>query len=397
MTSLADVALVRVLAVTLSALAVGCGGTTAPGAAPASSVGATGATPATATSDEPTPFFWEPEAAGVPAPATSVNLDEIRPGGPPPDGIPPIDEPRFTAVAEAELADREPVMVVERGGETHVYPLAILTFHEIVNDVIAGEPTLVTYCPLCNSALAFDPVVDGRTLDFGTSGRLWRSNLVMYDRQTHTLWSQFVGEAVVGELLGTELERLPSAIVAWSDARAARPEAQVLSRDTGHDRPYGSNPYVGYDTAAAPFLFSGDTGGPLGQMERVVAVGEADPVALPLPALREQRVVPVEVDGRDLVVLWTPDTASALDTGVLADGADVGATGVFEPVADGRTLEFSAAGEDGFTDAQTGSRWTVLGEAVEGPLAGQRLTRVPHDDTFWFVQYAFRPGTRVAR
>jgi hypothetical protein len=379
---------IRLLAAVLAILAVACGGPQEPVVAPAA-----GATP----SGGPTPFFWEPAAADGEPPASSVDLDEIRPGGPPPDGIPPIDEPRFETVADAELADREPVMVVERDGETHVYPLAILTFHEIINDVIAGQPTLVTYCPLCNSALAFDPVVDGRVLDFGTSGRLWRSNLVMYDRQTQTLWSQFVGEAIVGELLGTELDRLPSAIVAWADARKARPNARVLSRDTGHERPYGSNPYVGYDTAEAPFLFDGDTGGPLEQIERVVAVGEDDPVAVPLTALEEQRVVPIKADGRELVVFWTPGTASALDTAALADGADVGASGVFEPVVDGQRLTFATAGEQHFADRQTGSHWTVLGEAVRGPLAGQRLHRVLHDDTFWFVQYAFRPETRIVR
>ncbi len=372
----------------LAIAAVACGGAQEPAAAPAVSATPSGA---------PTPFFWEPAAAGADPPASSVDLDEIRSGGPPPDGIPPIDAPRFETVADAEVADREPVMVVERAGETHVYPLAILTFHEIVNDVIAGQPTLVTYCPLCNSALAFDPVVDGRVLDFGTSGRLWRSNLVMYDRQTHTLWSQFVGEAIVGELVGTALERLPSAIVSWADVRTARPDARVLSRDTGHDRPYGSNPYVGYDTAEAPLLFDGDTGGPLAQIERVVAVGEDDPVAVPLTALEQQRVVPIEVDSEELVVFWAPGTASALDTAVLADGANVGASGVFEPVMDGQRLTFAAAGEQHFSDRETGSRWTVLGEAVDGPLAGRRLHRVLHDDTFWFVQYAFRPGTRIVR
>lgn len=391
---MADVTQALRWAVALGLVLAACAGPPGSGAA------AGGATPAGSGADgsgaAATPFFWERAAAGAEPPASSVDLAEIRPGGPPPDGIPPIDEPRFTTVADADLADREPVMVVERDGETHVYPLAILTFHEIVNDVIAGQPTLVTYCPLCNSALAFDPVVDGRVLDFGTSGRLWRSNLVMYDRQTRTLWSQFVGEAIVGELLGTELPRLPSAIVAWSDARALRPDARVLSRDTGHDRPYGDNPYVGYDSAEDPLLFDGDSRGPLEQIDRVVAVGEDDPVAVPLAHLQERGVVPVQADGRDLVVLWTAGTASALDTAVLADGADVGATGVFEAVTGDRVLTFAADGEDHFTDAETGSRWTVLGEAVDGPLAGRRLTRVPHDDTFWFVQYAFRPQTRVA-
>ncbi len=324
-------------------------------------------------------------------------LDEIVSGGPPPDGIPPIDDPAYETIAEADrwLEDREPVMVVEVGDAARAYPLRLLTYHEIVNDSLGGRPLLVTYCPLCNSGLAFDPVVDGRVLDFGTSGRLWRSNLVMYDRPTRTLWAQFTGEAIVGELLGKELTRLPSSIVSWQTFREQRPDGDVLSRDTGHSRPYGNNPYVGYD-GGSPFLFEGETGGPLPQMARVVTVNrDAEAVAVPLDRLREDRVVDTQVDGEPLVVFWTPGTASALDTEKIPKGADVGATGVFSPVVDGEALRFTPEGDDTFVDDATGSRWNVLGTAVAGPLAGEQLEPAAHDDTFWFVQYAFRPDTRV--
>jgi hypothetical protein len=340
---------------------------------------------------------WERAAAGEEVSA-SVPLEEIRSGGPPPDGIPAIDAPVFEDVTAAGewLQPRDPVLVVDLDGDTRAYPLAILTFHEIVNDVVAGEPLVVTYCPLCNSGLVFERTVDGQVLDFGTSGRLWNSNLVMYDRATRSLWSQFTGEAIVGDRLGTHLERIPMQIVALSEFAERWPDGQVLSRDTGHDRPYGTNPYVGYDSAESPFLFSGDTGGSLPQMARVVTTGgETDPVAYPLEVLRSGRVVSDTVDGEPVVVLWAPGTASALDTPSISDGDDVGATGVFRAVADGRTLTLVPDGDDRFRDEQTASTWTVLGEAVDGPLAGTQLERVAHDDTFWFVQYAFRPDTRV--
>jgi hypothetical protein len=348
--------------------------------------------------DGPPPWPWELEAVGVDVPA-SVPLSEIRSGGPPPDGIPPIDDPVFESITDADawLESQSPVLVVELGGDARAYPLAILTFHEIVNDVIDGRPVLVTYCPLCNSGLAFERTLDGQVLSFGTSGRLWHSNLVMYDRGTRSLWSQFTGEAIVGDRLGDTLDRLPLQIVSWRQFQADWPDGQVLSRDTGHSRNYGSNPYVGYDTSSRPFLFRGDTDGPLPQMERVVSTGgDDDPVAYPLTLLQDERVVHDEVAGEPVVVWWTPGTASALDRASIDASADVGATGLFRRTVDGQSLTFSPAGDDAFTDEETATTWTVLGRAVDGPLAGTQLERVPHDDTFWFVQFAFRPTTRVA-
>jgi hypothetical protein len=350
-----------------------------------------------AVAGDPPEWPWDLADAGVDVPA-SVPLEEIRSGGPPPDGIPPIDQPVFESVEKADewLEPQDPVQVFELGDDVRAYPLAILTFHEIVNDVVAGEPVVVTYCPLCNSGLVFKRTVDGEVLDFGTSGRLWNSNLVMYDRATRSLWSQFTGEAIVGERLGQELERLPMQIVSWDEYRTSWPDGRVLSRDTGENRPYGENPYTGYDSSASPFLFNGETGGPLPQMERVVTLGgEEDPVAYPLPLLTKDRVLSDEVAGEPIVVLWSPGTASALDTRDIPQGKDVGATGVFRPSVDGQDLTFEPDGKEDFRDTQTNSTWTVLGRAVAGPLEGEQLERVAHDNTFWFVQFAFRPETRV--
>src|SRR5918996_4720466 len=189
------------------------------------------------------------DRGGLPPGPATVDRDLIVPGGPPPDGIPPIDDPRFVAPGTVRwLADREPVLSVVHRGEAKAYPIRILMWHEIVNDSIGAEPVTVTYCPLCNTGVAFRrPTIEGDLLDFGTSGRLLHSNLVMYDRQTGTFWSQATLEAIVGPLAGRRLEPLPAQIVSWQDWRATHPPRKGPSQDTGVDPPYRPNPYPGDD------------------------------------------------------------------------------------------------------------------------------------------------------
>ena len=333
---------------------------------------------------------------GLPEPV--VPFVELMSGGPPPDGIPPIDSPTFLQAADVDfLADNEPVMAVEIGGDARAYPVQVLIWHEIVNDTVGGVPVAVTYCPLCNSAVAYDRRVGERVLDFGTSGLLWNSALVMYDRQTESLWSHFIGDSIAGVLTGTELDTFPVATVSWRAWRDAHPDGLVLSRDTGFDRDYGRTPYPGYDDLTSqPFLFEGEVDGRFTAMTRVVGVEiDGSAAAVPLVDLRDQRVAPIEVDGTTLTVWWQPGTASALDEGDIVDGDDVGATGVFVPVVDGQALTFSADG-DAFVDTETGSTWNVFGRAAEGPLAGSQLEQVAHVDTFWFAWAAFQPDTVVA-
>jgi hypothetical protein len=325
-------------------------------------------------------------------------LEEIRSGGPPPDGIPPVDHPRFVSVSAAEgwIEEREPVLSLLHGGEARAYPLQILTWHEIVNDRVHGDPITVTFCPLCNTGIAFDRRVRGDVLDFGTSGRLYRSNLVMYDRQTKSLWVQFTGKAITGSFIGTELRRIPVQIVSWREFTRAHPKGRVLSKETGFSREYGRNPYPGYDDInSSPFLFEGRTDGRLRPMERVVTVSAGDDArAYPYRELKRSDVVEDEVGGKVLVIFYRPGAASALDNERLASGRDVGETGVFSPFVEHRRLHFES--RDGrFVDTETGSVWNVLGEATAGRLRGSSLRPVAHDDTFWFVWAAFRPGTTI--
>ena len=335
----------------------------------------------------------------------TVPLDEIVSGGPPKDGIPAIDDPRFVSVEEADdwLEADEPVLTVELDGEAKAYPLQIMIWHEIANDRVGGVPVAVTYCPLCNTGITFDRRHDGRILDFGTTGRLRHSDMVMYDRQTESWWQQASGEGIVGHFAGDALEWIPTQTVSWETFREAHPDGRVLSRETGYRRDYGSNPYVGYDLPGprgGPFrrlLGDAETDDRLPAMERVAAVRlEGESVAFPFSALKRARVANAEVGGRPIVVFWSPGTASALQARDVAGGRDVGATGVFSRALGDRVLTFERQG-DGFQDRETGSTWNLLGQATAGPLAGEQLDGVPHGDFFWFAWGVFRPDTRVWR
>ena len=347
-------------------------------------------------------FFWTQDGC---EPATSIDLDRLLAGGPPPDGIPPIDDPVFESIDDAAewLEDESPVMVVDVDDDVRAYPLAILTWHEIVNDVVGDVPLLVTYCPLCNSALVFERTLDtpdGEVeLDFGTSGRLYKSNLVMYDRQYRNLWTQFEGEGIIGErFLGAELTRVPAWLFGFRELRDLHPDAQVLSRDTGYSRDYGRNPYVAYDQEGrAPFLFDGELDQRFSAMSRLVGLAEGDDaVAVFLDQLAEERTIEVTVADQELVVLWAPGQASALDTAAIDQGRDVGQTAAFVAELDGAPVDLRPGDLDGrFVDQRSGSTFDLRGRALDGPLEGQQLEAVTHDDTFWFVWVAFKPDTEV--
>ena len=328
----------------------------------------------------------------------SISYDEILSGGPPPDGITPIDEPKFATIKEANewLADLEPVIALEINGVARAYPLQILIWHEIVNDEIGGVPVSVTFCPLCNSAITFDRRLEGVVLDFGTSGNLRNSDLIMYDRQTKSWWQQFTGEGIVGVMTGRVLTVLPSTIVSWGEFKAAHPDAEVLSQDTGFARSYGRNPYAGYDEANnPPFLYRGDLDGRLLPKERVAAVTiQGVDIAFPFTLLEKEPVVNYSANGVDLVVFFTPDTQSALDRGTIQASRSVGATGIFSPYVGDRKLTFESVGNR-IVDTQTQSEWNILGQAVTGELAGTRLEPIVHANHFWFSWAAFKPATTV--
>ena len=328
-----------------------------------------------------------------------IPLSEIESGGPPRDGIPPIDQPKFVPTAEAAewLKDQEPVVAFELNGDARAYPLQILIWHEIVDDVVGGAPVVITFCPLCNTAIAFDRRLDGQAFRFGTTGNLRRSDLVMWsDDPGETWWQQITGDAIVGDLVGRQLTMLPAEIISFGDFKVAYPHGQVLSRDTGHARGYGSNPYIGYDNInSSPFLYSGPTDSRLPPMERVVTVElNGERVAYPFSKLTRVHAVNDVVGGTPIVVLHQGGTVSALDGPIIAASRDVGAAATFQRELDGSLLTFSLR-DDRFVDDQTGSTWDILGRATDGALAGKRLHPVVSANHFWFAWAVFKPDTRI--
>ena len=327
-----------------------------------------------------------------------VDRSQIVSGGPAPDVIASIDEPRFEAAEAIDwLVDTEPVLVIDRGPTVRAYPVQILIWHEIVNDVIDGLPVVVTYCPLCNSAVAFEREHQGELLDFGTSGSLYQSALVMYDRQTESLWTHFDGRAVIGDRIGQELTRVAVSTVSFGDLRRGHPGAEVLI-PPATSQPYGRNPYGAYDGRERPLsgFFPGAIDPRTGAMDRVVGIKVGDTtVAITLDRLRRDGVVPMEIDGRRAVAWVAPGLRSALGTHDLVDGEEIGASGVFWT---DRHFSPTAAG---FSD-DDGLIWDVLGRPrrpamVEGDDASDPapLEPVIHLDTFWFAWSAYHPETEL--
>jgi hypothetical protein len=234
-------------------------------------------------------------------------------------------------------------------------------------------------------------------LRFGVSGLLRNSDLVMWDDATTSLWQQITGEGVVGEFAGTELEPISTRIVSYGEARQAVPDAWSLSPDTGFNAAYGRNPYQGYSSSVLPFLYDGEPDPRFPALSRVVGVSVDDAAtAYPFETIQDERVVNDEVGGVPVVVMWGGDTADALDTADISDGAAIGTGVAYDRRVDDRILTFSPAeGEDRFTDAETGSTWNLLGQAVAGPLAGEQLEVVPHRNEFWFAWAAFFPAAEV--
>lgn len=369
-------------------------------------------------SDSPTPASPQPAFTSLPAESPprgaesefttdfskhSIPYSEVLSGGPPKDGIPSIDAPNFQSTSEADewLDDREPVVLVQVNDEVKAYPIQILMWHEIVNDTVGGEPLMVSFCPLCNTAIAFKRTFNpstgsGQVLDFGTTGRLRYSNLIMYDRQTETWWQQATGDAIAGEYTGSQLEFYPAAMIAWEDFKAQYPNGKVLSRDTGYSRDYGRNPYFGYDDISqTPFLYDGSTPDQLPPMARVLTVElDSEATAYHYDVLSEASVINDRVGGNEVVIFWAAGTASALDSTQIREGRDVGAAVAYSRVLDGTTLDFEF--KDGkIFDVQTDSEWNILGQSIAGELQGKQLTPVVSINHFWFSWAAFKPETRV--
>lgn len=256
----------------------------------------------------------------------AVEPSEILSGGPPKDGIPAITGPEMVPAADEadRFGAREPMMVLAVDGTApRAYPLRYLMWHEVVNDEAGGVPFAVTFCPLCNSGLIFDRRLDGQLLEFGVSGLLRLSNLILYDRQTESWWQQFDGRAIAGELTGAKLTPLPAWMESWESFRNNNPDGLVMAEPQGYRRDYGTNPYVGYDTGR-PFLYRGENPPDgINPVERVVRIGNR---AWPMTRLSDQGEI-VEAGYR---LTWKAGQASALDSARISEGREVGDIRVYD-------------------------------------------------------------------
>ena len=253
----------------------------------------------------------------------SVDFKEILSGGPPKDGIPSIDNPKFIqAKDEKELGDLEPVIGLEINGEAKAYPLRILIWHEIVNDVVGGKPVAVTYCPLCNSAIVFEREFNGKVHDFGTTGKLRNSDLVMYDRQTESWWQQFIGTGIVGEYTNHELNSIPARLESFQKFKLRHSKGKILVPRSKKRRQYGLNPYVGYDSRTAPYpLFQGELPTDINPMARVIVVkSKGKPYGVAMNLVRKSGSVTIE----DIKISWEKGQNSALDNELIKNSKDVG-------------------------------------------------------------------------
>jgi hypothetical protein len=300
-----------------------------------------------------------------------IRLEEITWGGVPVDGIPSLDHPKLIAAAAADyLRDDDLVFGIEIDGDARAYPLRIMGWHEMFNEVIGGVPVALAYCTLCGSGILFETRVDGREKPFvfGSSGLLYHSNKLMFDRETNSLWNQFTGQPVVGPLVesGITLAIRPVVIVTWAKWRAAHPASRVLSLDTGHQRDYGPGVVYAEYFASPDLMFPSQADeSRLRQKDYVFGIrGVGAAKAWPLAAFADDAVINDAVGSRAVVLIGDAETRSvrAYERG---------------------GLRFEAAAEDGRLQGPDGV-WQVTEEALLGP-GGARLARVPGHIAYWFA------------
>ncbi len=342
------------------------------------------------------PAFDQFLAEGVP---TSIRIEEIVWGGVAFDGIPALDQPKFIDADRADyLEPDEPVFGIQINGDARAYPLRILDWHEMANDVVGGTPVALAYCTLCGSGIAYSSRVDdGTVYEFGSSGLLMRSNKLMYDRQTHSLWNQFTGRPVVGPLVdkNLRLERIPIVVARWKDWKSEHPSTRVLDIDTGFEREYTLGAaYAGYFATPGLMFPVRQRSALLAAKARVFGLEiNGVPKAYSLDRLVEQKVTNDKIALSNVVlvaargIITVEGRSARTGPSTYRAGGEVRAyergERVFAPGPDSHTV----------TDAE-GKEWRVSEEALEGP-AGERLPRIAGSLAYWFGWNAFHPESQL--
>jgi len=309
-----------------------------------------------------------------------IPLDKIRGGGPPKDGIPSIDNPVFANVEGSHfMSDSDTVIGLEINGDAKAYPIFILVWHEIINDNVGGIPVAVTYCPLCYTNQVFERIIDGQEVEFGTSGKLYNSNLLMYDRLTESYWSQALGMAVKGELSGYQLNLIPFDVITWGDWKILHPDTLVLTTDTGYSRSYATDPYGNYYTEPRimfPVEHSDDRMHP----KEIILGFNQDGI---YKAYKQN-----DVESNIIINDSIGETPLMLIS-LFSDNSRA-----FERTLDDQVLDFVHI-DNKIIDTQTNSEWNYDGLAISGEYEGKQLERIPIEPGFWFAWVAFHPETLV--
>lgn len=314
--------------------------------------------------------------------------ENMMSGGPPPDGIPPIEAPQYQPMdaVGARLHDDDVVFVVEAAEGVFVYPQNILVWHEIVNETFDGVLSSLTYCPLTGSAVGYRGQIGDMETTFGTSGKLVNSNLVMYDRETDSYWPQVLGRAVEGVYLGRRLETFPVIWTRWHRVKAHYGEANVLTEETGFLRDYTRDPYGSYresgnyyDSGSAmfPLMAEDDRFEP-----KTVVIGgwiNDRPFAFLKETVQQNQVLTFTFDGVALLAIYD-EQLDTVRVFMLPEGMEPGDWEV---------------DEERFRDRNSGDSWSLRGEQSDGPSGGEDLRMAESFDVMWFAWFAFHPETTI--
>lgn len=320
------------------------------------------------------------------------------------DSIKPIDNPTFINKDEALklFFEKEPVIAIEIKGKAKAYPLGILNSHEIVNDEISGIKFTVNYCPLCYTSNVYKRELNFKgkkyLLDFGTSGMLRKSNLVMWDRQTESWWQQLTKKCLVGKLAGAKLKQLPSQLISVRQFFKAYPNGRILSPPNTTDKKrLGFNYYYKYDDLKVkkPRLFFDKVDQRFPAMERILGLEINNEIkAYPYSRLRKQKVIIDKLGNKEIVIFHIKGQVSVVDEKWIKKSKDIGTTTVFSRILDKKKLEFINIGKY-FKDKQTDSKWDITGHCIKGRLKGKKLKKIPYSIEFSFAWFAFYPNSLV--
>lgn len=310
-------------------------------------------------------------------------ISQIKDGGPGKDGIPSIDNPKFIDANSVTFLDDEDLVVgIVKDNDVKAYPHIILDWHEVINDEINGAFFTLNYCPLTGTAFAWESETNNTRTTFGVSGLLYNANLIMYDRNTDSNWSQLRLECVNGSLINNKPKLYNVVETDWKTWQTLYPNTQVLSVQTGFSRTYGTSPYGDYATNNNSFLFRPEiTNNALPNKERIYAIIDGE----------EAKVYQFSnfIDGRVIKDSFNDSNYLIVGNNTIMYGFKLGED------YNNLNFEYDFTNTESFFKDNEGNKWSVFGEAIEGPRRGEFLTPVKSVMSYWFAIAAFYPDPEI--